>query len=656
MTLDTTRADRLGCYGHMLADTPNLDRLASEGTRFGRAYASAPLTIPSHSTIFTGRHPPTHGVRDNGDYLLGEAELTLAERFAAAGWTTAAFTSAFPTQARWGFSQGFDVYHDPLPGQPTELDWSDERPADEVVDDAIATLANLPGTSPVFVWVHLFDAHWPYHPPEPFRSQHPGQPYDGEIAFVDSQVGRLLQWWDQAHTDSVVVVTADHGEGLGDGGERTHGFLLHDGTLRVPLLLRTHGNLPGGNVPISRVEHDPVSHVDIAPTLLNLAGLPLDDRLQGRDLRDGGSAVVFSEATTGWLGLGLAHLRAWTGVEGRYTEGTYGAFYPAIGDMVQVQATGATAAQGAALSTLEGSLGDRREPNAAMDPETVERLAALGYLGGVVTDSGSIDPRDVIDVIPLTWEARQAIGRGRLKVAASQLTRLEERLAGSHGVLQLRAQLTRAQGQLTEAYEQFVALYLDHRSSTTALQLARLAEQLGDVREAEGWYTEALALQPMSPEAMGGLVRSEVALGHYEQAQALAERFLRLFPDHGELRLANASIALAEGRVEDAAQEAEAGLQALSRSRPAWLLSARCQWELGNADVAIERLRVALAQDPWALDVRLILAGWLLEVGRNAEAVRVLEPAWQALPEDPAVAALVTAADAALELERMGKR
>ena len=272
VTLDTTRADRLGPYGYMLAQTPTLDALAAQGVVYTRAYATCPLTIPSHASLFTGRTPPSHGVRDNGDYVLPETAITLAERFAEAGWRTAAFTAAFPTQARWGLNQGFERYHDPLRRLPTQLDWSDQRAADEVITDALATLPGLAKDGePLFVWVHLFDAHWPYEPPEPALSAHPGRPYDGEITFADAELGRLIAWFDEARPGGVVVITADHGEGLGDGGERTHGFLLHDGTVRVPLIVRAPGLTALGRV------DDPVSHLDVAPTLLNLAGLPLHD-------------------------------------------------------------------------------------------------------------------------------------------------------------------------------------------------------------------------------------------------------------------------------------------------------------------------------------------------------------------------------------------
>ncbi len=651
ITLDTTRADRLGCYGYMLAETPTLDRLASEGTRFARAYSSAPLTIPSHSTIMTGRAPPTHGVRDNGDYVLPDSERTLAERFSDGGWQTLAFTAAFPTQARWGFDQGFDVYHDPLPRLPTALDWSDERTADLVVDDAIDTLSKVDPDAPTFVWVHLFDAHWPYAPPPAFRWRHRQNPYDGEIAFIDSQLERLIAWWDRAHPDSVVVVTADHGEGHGDGGERTHGFLLYDGTIRVPLIMRARGALAEAAPPAGTVVHDPVGHVDIAPTLLDLAGLPLDEGLQGHDLRAGGSRVIYSEATTGWLGMGLAPLLSWTGPEGRYTRGSWDGFYPAIGDQVDVQAQDATQAQREQLDTLVETLGDRSDPTVSVDPETAARLAALGYMGGVASEPGDIDPRDVIDVIPRSWEARQLISQGKLKAAAAALAELEARLPGARGVRQIRAQLTKARGDLGGAWEQYAALFVDHPSSTTTLQLARLSELLGDPVEAQGWYEETLHIQPNSPEAMGGLVRMAAALGEPERARDLAERYLQVYPDHAELKLALARLELVEGEVDAAVVHAEDALSDLVGSAHAWQVAAECQWAAGRPDPAIERLFAALRLDPFSLDLRLQLVAWLLDVQRSAEASRVLDQARAVESDDPAVAELAVRVDAAVDAE-----
>jgi arylsulfatase A-like enzyme/cytochrome c-type biogenesis protein CcmH/NrfG len=672
VTLDTTRADHIGAYGYEPAHTPVLDELAAQGTLYERAYSTAPLTIPSHSTILTGRNPPSHGVRDNGDFNLGEDEITLAERFAEAGYTCAAFTSAFPTQARWGFDQGFHVYHDPLERPPTQLDWSDQRRAEEVVDDALETLAPH-GGGPLFVWLHFFDPHWPYDPPPPFDPANPScdalddtppeeldersalrdacdvENYDGEIAYTDHQLGRFLDWWDSAHPDSWVVVTADHGEGLGDGGERTHGFLLHDGTIHVPLIVRGAGFQAGTREP------DPVSHVDIAPTLLALAGLEPHEGMQGRDLREGGSERSYAEALTGQYSLGLAPLLAYTDAHGRYTEGGWGAWYDSTDEGVADDAREGWQAGGEAeiLAEMVASLEPGLAPEASLDPTALAQLQALGYVGGdVVSEAGSIDPRDVIDVIPLTWRARQAIGAAPPGVAERIIARLEERLPDTFGVDLLRAQLARRRGHLHEAEQRFADLYLRSPSATVALQLADISASMGDWIGATGWYQEALDIQPASPEAMAGLVRAAMGRSERTEAEVLAATYLETYPDHAELLLIRAELALADGRLREAGAYAERGLEQLPRNVWAMSTSAQVLWAQGEADPAIERLQDALRLDPYHVPLRAVLTECLLEVGRNAEAVRTVRPVARLFPDQAELQALHARAGLALDAER----
>ena len=670
VTFDTTRADHIGAYGYAAARTPSLDGLAADGALFERAYSTAPLTIPSHSTILTGRTPPSHGVRDNGDFNLGSQEITLAERFAEAGYTCAAFTAAFPTQARWGFDQGFHLYHDPLERPPTELDWSDQRRAEEVVDDAMASLPAY-GRGPLFVWLHFFDPHWPYDPPVPFdpddpscedlAAEQPGEErsalrdacdlarYDGEIAYADHQLGRFLRWWDSARPDSWVVVTADHGEGLGDGGERTHGFLLHDGTIHVPLLLKGPGIEPGSRV------SDPVSHVDIAPTLLALAGLELHGELQGRDLRSGGSELSYSEAMTGQYSLGLAPLRAITDAAGRYMEGGWGAWYDATGGTVAFEPREGwePSDEPTALAALLDALEPGLAPEASLDPTALAQLQALGYVGGdPVAEAGTIDPRDVIDIVPLTWRARRAIAAAPPGVAEGIIERLDQRLPGTFGVDLLRAQLARRRGHMHEASQRFADLFLRSPSATVALQLADLAASMGDWTEAASWYQEALDIQPASPEAMAGLVRAAMASGERTLADLLAATWLETYPDHAELLLTRAELALADGRLDEAAGYAEQALTQQPRSVWAMSTSAQVLWAQGEADPAIERLQEAVRLDPYHVPLRAVLTDCLLEVGRNAEAVRTVRPVARLFPEQAELQALHARAGLALEEER----
>ena len=268
ITLDTTRADRLGCYGYEPAATPALDALASSGTVFEHAFAQVPLTLPSHCSIMTGRYPREHGVRINGREALGAAHPTLADAFRSHDYRTGAFVASFVLNARFGLARGFDVYEDhvePTSVESSPLGW--EQRADVVTDRALAWLNTL-NAAPFFAWVHYFDPHDPYVSPLEYEAEG-RDPYDGEIAFMDGQIRRLTGWLDSTGLAdrTLVVVAGDHGEAFGEHGERGHGLFLFDTTLHVPLIF-THpdGVEIGGRVSAS------VEMVDIYPTVMELFG------------------------------------------------------------------------------------------------------------------------------------------------------------------------------------------------------------------------------------------------------------------------------------------------------------------------------------------------------------------------------------------------
>src|ERR1700680_254283 len=283
VTLDTVRSDHLGCYGDAAAETPHLDALARQGVRFARASSPVPLTLPSHTTILTGLLPPHHGTRNNGTAPLAAGIPTLGTVLAGAGYRTAAFVAAFVLDHRFGLNRGFAVYDDEIerPAAASLL-LEAQRPGDQVVDRALGWLAAA-DPRPFFLWVHLYDAHAPYNPPSPYRERHPGRPYDGAIAFDDAQVGRLLAALASRGLDdrTVVAIAADHGESLGEHGELTHGLLLYEPVLSVPLLLRAPGLA-------ARRAATPVSRVELAPPLAVLLRQPLPPppggALDGRDL------------------------------------------------------------------------------------------------------------------------------------------------------------------------------------------------------------------------------------------------------------------------------------------------------------------------------------------------------------------------------------
>ena len=282
VTIDTLRADHVGAYGSALGLTPTLDRFAREGARFAVTYAHVPLTLPSHTTIMTGLYPFANGVRDNGSFRFDGAHPTLAVTLKQAGYSTAAFVGAFVLDRRFGLNAGFDQYDDRMHGSGSNLEVV-QRTAEQVLEPATEWILKPSAIShqPWFVWVHLYDPHEPYAAPEPFASRYGADPYAGEVAYADAALGTFFERLRAAgaleHT--LVVITSDHGESLGEHGERTHGLFAYDATLRVPLVVWA----PPTIRPI--VVTSPARLVDIMPTVLDLVGVGAPARLDGRSAR-----------------------------------------------------------------------------------------------------------------------------------------------------------------------------------------------------------------------------------------------------------------------------------------------------------------------------------------------------------------------------------
>ncbi|HKQ98098.1 MAG TPA: sulfatase, partial [Candidatus Polarisedimenticolia bacterium] len=282
VSLDTTRADHLSAYGYAEPTTPNLERYAALGTLFEQARAHVPSTLPSHATLFTGLLPPSHGVRCNGRMRLPESAETLAEVLSAAGWRTGAVAGAFPIEHRFGLAQGFAQYDDDFGGAPNTGFWlgnstgAFERDASQVTDHALGWVER--SASPWFLFAHYFDAHQPYSPPSPERDRF-ALPYDGEVAFVDRQMGRLIDAVLKRAPNTLVVIVADHGESLGEHGEEWHNRYLYDATLHVPLVV-----VWPGHVKAAKRVAVPIGLVDVMPTVLDLFALPPLKRTDGRSL------------------------------------------------------------------------------------------------------------------------------------------------------------------------------------------------------------------------------------------------------------------------------------------------------------------------------------------------------------------------------------
>jgi arylsulfatase A-like enzyme len=409
VTLDTTRADHLGAYGFQSISTPNIDGLARDGVLFLQTSAAAPLTMPAHASLYTGRFPFGHGVRDNGDSALDPGQTTLAEVLQEHGYETGAFVSSVVLASSRGLNQGFDLYKDDFSLMPGGL----RRQADEVTDDALRWLARA-GSSRFFAWLHFYDAHTPYHPRSPYLESYPARPYDAQIAFMDEQVGRVLDFLRQADLldRTIVVVIADHGEGLGDHREAGHGIFVYDSVMRVPLIIRTpFTGLRARNV-------DAVTRsVDVMPTLLDLLDLPAPDDIDGRSLvplMTGQLSTLnldaYSESMYPRLRLGWSDLRALRTGSFKVIAAPRPELYDLTRDPFEehnlFDTNRALAGQMIArLREIEASVSTSRRSRAPKtDADTLAKLASLGYVSRPgappATDLSDLpDPKDQIGTL-----------------------------------------------------------------------------------------------------------------------------------------------------------------------------------------------------------------------------------------------------------------
>jgi choline-sulfatase len=406
ITLDTTRVDRLSPYGFLDISLPHLERLAREGVVFDQATSVAPLTLPAHTTILTGLLPPNHGVRDNADPPLAESQATLADVLRTAGLRTGAFVGSAVLDPDRGLRQGFDVYvgadvesHQAAPPR--------QRRADRVVTEALGWLDTA--GERFFLWTHLYDPHRPYDPPEPYRTRYAHSPYLGEIAFADSQIGRLLEELERRDllNRTVVIVAGDHGESLGERGERDHGIFIYDNVLRVPLIVRSPGVAP------SRVG-ELVRLTDLMPTILDLIGVAgprtdgesLAGLMQGR--RRGLDLETYAESLYP-ARLGCSPLRALRDRRFKLIDGPRPELYDLERDPFELHdISGDRPALARAMSTRAAAIakgrGLFRERAAVVAPDLHGRLTALGYISAAVVDAPRQaplpDPRDCIRAWP----------------------------------------------------------------------------------------------------------------------------------------------------------------------------------------------------------------------------------------------------------------
>lgn len=563
ITIDTLRADHLECYGYASIRTPGINALAADGALFRHAIAQVPLTLPSHCSILTGTYPNATGVRDQAGFTLAPDRTTLAELLKPAGFDTAAFVASAVLAPEYGLNQGFDVYA--APTRVAEV----ERRGDAVLDDALRWI-QAPGRKRFFAWIHFFDPHAPYAPPEPYRSQYAPRLYDGEIAFTDSQIEKLSAALKATgHYDkTVIVLTGDHGESLGEHGEETHGLLLYDATLHVPLIVK-----PANQRPKNRMIAGQVRGIDIVPTILDLLSLPIPPHVQGQSLvpllnGSRASPVLSAFAETYFP---LYHFQ-WSPLVAVRT-GTYKyiqAPHPELYDLKSDPGESRNVLQDFPRTAAE--MQDQvqkayvRSAAASAQPSpstasTMRKLQSLGYIGapaaaGVVSFDRLPDPKDKIRVYTLLQHAIEDAEQGRLQnsmVKLKQVLREDSKILDAH--LNLGVDYAQS-GRFAESVAPFRrVLEIDPRNVIARVNLGLSYANLGRMAEAAGEFTRTVELDPRNAEAWMHLGRIRQLDGQTDAAVEAYRKALDLDPGLGRAHAYLAEAYRAKGMPQAAAEE-----------------------------------------------------------------------------------------------------
>jgi arylsulfatase A-like enzyme/Tfp pilus assembly protein PilF len=536
ITLDTTRADHLSCYAPGHARTPNLDALAARGVRFAHATAQVPLTLPSHACIMTGSYPMVHQLRDMGGFVLDKSHPTIASLMQSAGFATAAFVGSRAVAHHFGLSHGFDTYDDDMGPQTEEGKLPGifaERRAGVVSDHALDWLKQN-GRRRFFLWAHYYDPHQPYDPPEPYKHEYAKSLYDGEIAYMDEQVGRLLSGLDQLGIASrtLVIAVGDHGESLGEHGEATHGIFLYDATLHVPLLVA------GPDVPRGKVIDDQVRSIDIHPTVMEFLNLPSSSEAQGVSLwpllRQGTHVrsnysygeTIYPRTYMGWSELRAMRTDTWKFILAPHPE-LYNLEHdpgetqnlipnhPAEADQLQkkIWEIAGTQARTEKVETVP------------VDEQTRQELASLGYVNGgasreIQLGSAAADPKDRLAVLKIIQRGEDFLNVHDNTRAAQSM---EQALRLDPGNPRVRVDLAAAY-ERAGRYEQAVKVYEDagklHMLTDVLYARAgKLYLRLHKLDKAVDAMTRAREIDPTNLDNLRNLGTAELQLGHVDEAE-----------------------------------------------------------------------------------------------------------------------------------------
>lgn len=628
ITIDTLRADSVGFAGNTKVATPLLDRLARAGRVFTRAHAHNVVTLPSHTNLLTGRYAFDHGVRDNSGFVVPPTVPTLGTVFKAAGYATGAFVAAFPLDARYGLTRGFDVYDDEYPiGAELNQFKMSERRGDEVVARALAWWQREAGKKR-FLWVHLYDPHAPYAPPEPFATRYADERYLGEVAATDYYLEPLLlPILEGTDEPALVVLTSDHGEGLGEHGELTHGLFAYESTLHVPLVLFGPGVAPG-------VEGRGVGHVDVFPTLAEALGLELPAGLPGRSLLDGAALAgrtLYFEALSSYLNKGWAPLHGLLRDQDKYIHLPLPELYDLAADPGEkanrIDHERRIANELRAGLPAAALAAPRRK---SISAEETAGLRALGYLtsgGGESRDLASItaedDPKRLVFLEQKLHEVVAHYSNGRF-AEAEKLARevVAARPAMANGYEYL-ATVLKEQGRTAEAVEVLES------ALTRGVDHPTILRQLGLGLSEIGRATEAITLLASAEagddiDALNALGAAYFTAGKLTEADRVYGKVLRV--DAGNTRALESlgSVELARGRPAEARAYLERALAANAGLPIAWNSLGVARQFLGDTPGALEAWQKAVELDPKAFDALYNLGLTAAAAGRAEIARRAL--------------------------------
>jgi tetratricopeptide (TPR) repeat protein len=674
VTIDTLRADRLGVYGGKAA-TPVLDALSREGARFQNVFAQSPLTLPSHSSILTGTYPTYHGVRDNGRFRLPADMETLAEILKGAGYSTAAFVGGFPLDSRFGLDQGFDLYDDSLGRSRSRVSFS-ERRASEVVASARSWIAGR-GQNLYFVWVHLFDPHAPYDPPDPFPDD-----YEGEVAYADAALKELLA---AVSKDAFVAVTADHGEGLGEHGERTHSLFVYDSTLRVPWLLR------GPGVAAGTVVEESARSVDLVPTLLDLVGMNEScARCQGRSFvpaLEGKSlppAPAYAETYFPRLNLGWSELRSLRLGGWKYIEAPEPELYDTNSDVGENRNLAASdpaklEEMRAELAKLEEATTGAGSNEELLDGETRAILRSLGYLSSestVAKEGPRPDPKGRLQVWEGIRSGMDLVARGELDDA---IEKLEAATLAEPDLVLARTYLALAyfeRGRYREAMEECGAVLarapsdfdgtllmgksllrlgreaearlvleraaaIDDASAEPWVELAQIHLHSGSRSQAEAALKKAAERDGKAPSVL--LLQGKIALvsGSMPYAEKLFRAAMEAAPFEEEPRVQLGNLLLTERRLEEAEQLFRQSLELRPQASAMYLGLGHSRALAGRMEEAIPFFEKALELSPDSTLVLNSLGFAYVEVGNSGRGLDLLRRSLSLNPGQPEILRLL---------------